>query len=92
MQCTLTHVCMGQALRAERNTAAPAALVPISPHHPLPLPLPTRSCLQAKAYLNKLPAQMSKDDLVVVADPMLATGGTITKVRVHPPCTTCGMR
>lgn len=50
------------------------------------------SCLQAKAYLNKLPAQMSKDDLVVVADPMLATGGTITKVRMPRRAPPCGVR
>eukprot|EP00878_Enallax_costatus_P003468 GHUV01003679.1.p1 GENE.GHUV01003679.1~~GHUV01003679.1.p1 ORF type:complete len:260 (+),score=32.03 GHUV01003679.1:706-1485(+) len=33
--------------------------------------------LQASSYLNKLPAQFSSDDLVLVCDPMLATGGTM---------------
>lgn len=36
--------------------------------------------LQASAYLNKLPAKLAADDLFVVADPMLATGGTIVQV------------
>lgn len=36
--------------------------------------------LKASAYLNKLPAKLSPDDLFVVADPMLATGGTIVQV------------
>jgi uracil phosphoribosyltransferase len=36
--------------------------------------------LQATSYLNKLPKQLSADDLVLVADPMLATGGTMMQV------------
>lgn len=36
--------------------------------------------LQATSYLNKLPAQMSGDDRVLIADTMLATGGTIVQV------------
>lgn len=36
--------------------------------------------LEATEYLNKLPKTLSKDDLVLVSDPMLATGGTIVKV------------
>lgn len=33
--------------------------------------------LQPKCYLNKLPAKLSPDDLILITDPMLATGGTI---------------
>lgn len=33
--------------------------------------------LKATSYLNKLPAQFQPDDLVLIADPMLATGGTM---------------
>ena len=36
--------------------------------------------LEASEYLNKLPKTLSKDDLILVSDPMLATGGTIVKV------------
>lgn len=36
--------------------------------------------LQAKAYLNKLPATFSESDLILVADPMVATGGTMLQV------------
>ncbi|MEW5312054.1 MAG: hypothetical protein WDW38_003714 [Sanguina aurantia] len=36
--------------------------------------------LQARAYLNKLPARLSSDDLILVTDPMLATGGTMVQV------------
>ncbi|KAG2498650.1 hypothetical protein HYH03_003396 [Edaphochlamys debaryana] len=36
--------------------------------------------LQATAYLNKLPAKVSPDDLFLITDPMLATGGTIVQV------------
>lgn len=33
--------------------------------------------LQPKCYLNKLPTRFSPDDVIIVTDPMLATGGTI---------------
>lgn len=33
--------------------------------------------LQATSYLNKLPAQFTSEDLILVCDPMLATGGTM---------------
>ncbi|GIL74414.1 hypothetical protein Vretimale_2057 [Volvox reticuliferus] len=36
--------------------------------------------LQASAYLNKLPARLSPEDLFLITDPMLATGGTIVQV------------
>ncbi|MEW5297987.1 MAG: hypothetical protein WDW36_001155 [Sanguina aurantia] len=36
--------------------------------------------LQARAYLNKLPARLSPEDLILVTDPMLATGGTMVQV------------
>lgn len=36
--------------------------------------------LQATSYLNKLPAKMSPDDVILVTDPMLATGGTMLQV------------
>jgi uracil phosphoribosyltransferase len=36
---------------------------------------------QARSYLNKLPAQFSEDDLILITDPMLATGGTMMQVR-----------
>lgn len=36
--------------------------------------------LEATAYLNKLPKRMSPEDLVLITDPMLATGGTIVQV------------
>lgn len=36
--------------------------------------------LEASAYLNKLPKQFAPDDLVLVTDVMMATGGTIIKV------------
>ncbi|GAB4813806.1 hypothetical protein N2152v2_000852 [Parachlorella kessleri] len=36
--------------------------------------------LEATCYLNKLPSNFSQDDLVLVSDPMLATGGTINQV------------
>jgi hypothetical protein len=39
-------------------------------------------CVQATSYLNKLPAQFQPDDLVLVADPMLATGGTMMQVQL----------
>ncbi|KXZ48543.1 hypothetical protein GPECTOR_27g714 [Gonium pectorale] len=34
----------------------------------------------ATAYLNKLPAKLSPEDLFLITDPMLATGGTIVQV------------
>ncbi len=37
--------------------------------------------LEASCYLNKLPPAFSPDDLIIITDPMLATGGTIVKVR-----------
>jgi len=36
--------------------------------------------LQAKPYLNKLPKAFAADDLILVTDTMLATGGTIVQV------------
>jgi uracil phosphoribosyltransferase len=33
--------------------------------------------MQPRCYLNKLPAKLSPDDLIIIVDPMLATGGTI---------------
>lgn len=36
--------------------------------------------LQARSYLNKLPDRFSEDDLVLITDPMLATGGTMMQV------------
>eukprot|EP00775_Hariotina_reticulata_P004850 gene4850-5097_t len=36
--------------------------------------------LQASCYLNKLPERIASDDLVLVTDPMLATGGTMMQV------------
>jgi uracil phosphoribosyltransferase len=42
--------------------------------------------LQATSYLNKLPAQFQPDDLVLIADPMLATGGTMMQVRAVAGC------
>lgn len=36
--------------------------------------------LSARAYLNKLPRYLSPEDLILIADPMLATGGTICQV------------
>lgn len=36
--------------------------------------------LEASMYLNKLPEKFEEDDLIVVTDPMLATGGTICHV------------
>lgn len=33
--------------------------------------------LQARSYLNKLPAKFAEDDLILITDPMLATGGTM---------------
>ncbi|GAX84258.1 hypothetical protein CEUSTIGMA_g11681.t1 [Chlamydomonas eustigma] len=36
--------------------------------------------LQAKPYLNKLPKSFSPDDLILVTEIMLATGGTIVQV------------
>lgn len=39
--------------------------------------------LQARSYLNKLPAKFSEDDLILITDPMLATGGTMMKVRAY---------
>eukprot|EP00798_Chlamydomonas_sp_ICE-L_P020665 gene20665-27454_t len=36
--------------------------------------------LEATSYLNKLPETMSPDDLVIITDPMIATGGTMLKV------------
>jgi hypothetical protein len=41
--------------------------------------------LEASCYLNKLPKQFSQDDLILITDPMLATGGTIVKVRSCGP-------
>lgn len=37
------------------------------------------STLMATQYLNKLPATLSPEDRILVADPMLATGGTIVQ-------------
>ena len=37
--------------------------------------------LQARSYLNKLPAKFAEDDLILITDPMLATGGTMMQVR-----------
>jgi hypothetical protein len=45
--------------------------------------------LQATSYLNKLPAQFQPDDLVLIADPMLATGGTMMQVRAVAGCSLC---
>ena len=36
--------------------------------------------LQSTCYLNKLPEKLSEDDLVLVSDCMLATGGTMFQV------------
>lgn len=36
--------------------------------------------LQATSYLNKLPSSFSPEDRILVADPMLATGGTVMNV------------
>ncbi|KAF5842384.1 uracil phosphoribosyltransferase [Dunaliella salina] len=36
--------------------------------------------LQATPYLNKLPARFAEDDLILITDPMLATGGTMLQV------------
>lgn len=36
--------------------------------------------LQASSYLNKLPKSFDKEDKILVADPMLATGGTVVNV------------
>lgn len=41
--------------------------------------------LEASCYLNKLPKQFSPDDLILITDPMLATGGTIVKVGSSRP-------
>jgi uracil phosphoribosyltransferase len=65
-------------------------------HHPLPLSqaatvLPAsktyhvgyvrdEATLVATPYLNKLPATLSPDDRILIADTMLATGGTIVQV------------
>ncbi|CAD7695207.1 unnamed protein product [Ostreobium quekettii] len=35
---------------------------------------------EPSTYLNKLPAELSPDELIVVLDPMLATGGTMMSV------------
>ena len=35
---------------------------------------------QARSYLNKLPKSFAPDDLILVSDVMLATGGTIMQV------------
>ena len=35
---------------------------------------------QASSYLNKLPAKFNADDLILITDPMLATGGTMMQV------------
>lgn len=37
--------------------------------------------LQASSYLNKLPPSFSPEDIIIVTDPMLATGGTMMQVR-----------
>lgn len=42
----------------------------------LTAPLP----LQARSYLNKLPEKFAEDDLILITDPMLATGGTMMQV------------
>lgn len=44
-------------------------------------PTPHPSPLQATSYLNKLPAKLSSEDLILITDPMLATGGTMMQVR-----------
>lgn len=36
--------------------------------------------LQARSYLNKLPATLSPEDRILISDPMLATGGTMLQV------------
>eukprot|EP00877_Chromochloris_zofingiensis_P010572 jgi/Chrzof1/5769/Cz16g15060.t1 len=36
--------------------------------------------MQASSYLNKLPALFSSEDLILITDPMLATGGTMMQV------------
>ena len=36
--------------------------------------------LEAKCYLNKLPKSFSPDDLILISDVMLATGGTVFQV------------
>jgi uracil phosphoribosyltransferase len=36
--------------------------------------------LEASAYLNKLPQKFDSEDRILIADPMLATGGTAVKV------------
>jgi len=36
--------------------------------------------LECSCYLNKLPPSFSSDDLILVSDPMLATGGTMVAV------------
>lgn len=36
--------------------------------------------LEASCYLNKLPKSFNPDDLILVSDPMLATGGTLAQV------------
>lgn len=35
---------------------------------------------QARSYLNKLPEKFAEDDLILITDPMLATGGTMMQV------------
>jgi uracil phosphoribosyltransferase len=38
------------------------------------------STLEPHCYLNKLPSTLSPDDLILVSDPILATGGTMVAV------------
>lgn len=52
----------------------PVLCLPAWPLSPPPLPL------QATSYLNKLPAKLSSEDLILITDPMLATGGTMMQV------------
>jgi uracil phosphoribosyltransferase len=41
---------------------------------------PLSLLLQARSYLNKLPEKFAEDDLILITDPMLATGGTMMQV------------
>lgn len=56
------------------------------PRHASPAACPP----QARAYLNKLPARLSPEDLILVTDPMLATGGTMVQVG-GPGAQHCGL-
>ncbi len=39
---------------------------------------------QASCYLNKLPKSFAPDDLILITDPMLGTGGTMMQVGASP--------